>query len=189
MEAFLYDPEELILDGKWTRRHRVPTVGESENSSPAHGGSSSTGLHRQSDTSDQADLGVTQVGPGSLPIPPVDPETLKSVPSTLFDLPFDATEGEQVIEETLPKSQAVGPGFGSGPARSRLDHIYTNCAESSSEVRNWDGYGLKVPQQCEHHQDGIKVTYDSADVWGCYVPKFLEWEEFQNRYNPFNKLN
>ncbi len=80
-------------------------------------------LHRQSDASDQADFGATQVGPGSLPIPPVDPETLKSVPSTLLDLPFDATEGEQVVEETLPKSQAVGPGFGRGSARSKLDHI------------------------------------------------------------------
>ncbi len=94
------DDEEWILDGKWTSRRRVPTIAESEKASPAHGETSSAGLHRQSGTSDQADFGATQVGPGSLLFPPVDPETLKSVPNTLFDLPFDATEGEQVIEET-----------------------------------------------------------------------------------------
>ena len=167
------------MQGKGVRRHRVQTTGESETAAPAYGGSTlshsldgdpSAGLPRQSD--DQADFWVTQVGPRSLPIPPVDPETLRSVPSTLFETPFDATEGERVIEETLPKSQAVGPGFGSGPARSSSDHIYTNCADSSPEVRNWDGYGLKAHQQCKHHSTGIKKTYDSADVWHCYVPNF-----------------
>jgi len=178
---------EWMLQGKWVRRHCAKTIGESETDTSAHGAISSAGLPRQSD--DQADFGATQVGPGSFPIPPVDPEILKSVPSKLFETPYDATEGEKVIEETLPKTQAVGPGFGRGPARSRLDHIYTNCAESSATgVRNWDGYGLKAPQLCKHHSTGIKKTFDSADVWACYVPNFLEWEEFQNRYNPFTKI-
>lgn len=178
----------VTVGGKWTRRSRVPTIEESEDALLVYAETSASGTPLQSDAPDQTDFGATQVGPGSLPVPSVDPETSMSVPSTLFELPFDATEGEHVVEETLPKSQAVGPGFGRGSARSKPDHIYINCEKSCPEDRRWDGYGLQVPQQCSHHCDGMRVTYESADVWACYVPNFLEWQEFQDRYNPFKKL-
>ena len=96
------------------------------------GASSPDGRWRQTD--DRADFGVTQVSPGSLPTPPVDPDLRHSIPATLFETPFDTTE------ETHPKLklQAVNPGFGKGPARSKLDHIYFNCADSSPDNRHWD---------------------------------------------------
>ncbi len=61
---------------------------------------------------DQTDVGVTQVGPGSLPVPSGDTQPWSSVPSSLFDLPFDIAEGEHVVEGVLPRTQAVGPNFG-----------------------------------------------------------------------------
>ena len=78
----------------------------------------------------------------------MDPNLLHSVPTTLFETPFDTTDGEKIVSVDLPKQkiQAAGPGFGTGPARSMLDHICLNCAESTPSKRRWDEYGLQVPQ-------------------------------------------
>ena len=164
------------MEGKWTRRHRANTIGESETDTPAHGESSSAGLPRQSD--DQADFGATQVGPGSLALPPVDPNLLLSVPATLLGTPVDATDGENIVSVDFPKlkHQAVGPGYGKGPARSMLDNIYLNCANSSPSPgkRNWDEYGLPVPQLSTQETPGVAKSFDSADVWRCYVRNFTD---------------
>ena len=45
-------------------------------------------------------FGVTQAGPGSLPVSSGEPRS--SMPSTLFDLPFDVTDGEGLVGGILP---------------------------------------------------------------------------------------
>ena len=110
------------------------------------------------------------------------------MPSSLFDLPFDITDGERLIDGILPRAQAVDPNFGRGSARSALDHIYTNCKDSCPESRNFDGLSLPVPRRNPEHRPGIVATFESEDVWRCFAPKYQELEEFQNRYNPFRKI-
>ena len=122
----------------------------------------------------------------------MDPSLLLSVPATLLGTPVDATDGENIVSVDFPKlkHQAVGPGYGKGPARSMLDHVYLNCANSSPSPgkRNWDEYGLPVPQLSTQETPGVAKTFDFADVWRCYVRNFAEWEEFEDRYASWNKI-
>ena len=62
---------------------------------------------------DRTSLGVTQARSGSLTLPPVDPDPLRSVPAALRGTPADATDGEKIVSAKIPQTrkQAVGPGF------------------------------------------------------------------------------
>ena len=139
---------------------------------------------------DQAGFGATQAGPGSLPVLSGDTQPSDSVPNSIFDLPFDVdvTDGDHVVEGVLPRTQAVGPNFGRGKARNALDHIYLNCKDSCKENRRFDDLMLPVPMRNQTFRDGAGATFDSEDVWRCFLPKFTEREEFQDRCNPFCKI-
>ncbi len=81
---------------------------------------------RQSD--DQTSFGATQAGSGFLTLPPIDPDPLRTVPEVLRETPDDPTDGEGIVSASFPKikKEAVGPGTGKGPGRSKLRHVYDN---------------------------------------------------------------
>ena len=129
------------------------------------GGASSSGGRWKRQSEDQTSFGATQASSGSLTLPPIDADPFHSVPVVLRKTPDDPTDGEGIVSATFPqikgnvsaqiKKEAVGPGFGKGPGRSLLSHVYNNCAKSNPSLRNWDEYGLPVPQLSADETPGV----------------------------------
>ena len=47
---------------------------------------------------------------------------------------------------------------------------------------------MPVPQLSTDDAPGVLKSFDSADVWRCYVKNFADREEFEGRYDPWKKI-
>ena len=170
-----------------TARRRSQSVKNKMPKEQETGGVLSSGGRWTRQSEDRTGFGATQASPGRLTLPPVNPAPLHTIPAILRETPNDPTDGEGIVSVNLTKIKKE-PGPGEGPGRSKLRHVYDNCANSCPAKRNHDEYGLEVPQLCGEDRPGIKKSFESQDVRRCYVRGFTDWEDFEDRYGPWKKV-